>query len=42
MHPERERGKWVKVQGWVGAAAAKREILNGVTRFRKAAGATAP
>ena len=32
-----ERGKWVKVQGWVGAAAAKREILEGVARFRKAA-----
>jgi len=31
-----ERGKWVKVKGWVGAAAAKREILEGMARFRKA------
>jgi inorganic pyrophosphatase len=30
-----ERGKWVKVQGWVGAAAAKKEILEGVARFKK-------
>jgi inorganic pyrophosphatase len=30
-----ERGKWVKVKGWVGAAAAKKEILNGVARFEK-------
>jgi len=32
-----ERGKWVKVRGWVGAAAAKKEILDGVARFRTAA-----
>ena len=32
-----ERGKWVKVKGWVGAAAAKKEILDGVARFRTAA-----
>ena len=31
-----ERGKWVKVQGWVGAAAAKQEILEGVARFKRA------
>ena len=37
-----ERGKWVKVRGWVGAAAAKKEILDGVKRFRRAAGSTAP
>jgi inorganic pyrophosphatase len=37
-----ERGKWVKVQGWLGAAAARKEILDGVKRFRKAAGSTAP
>jgi inorganic pyrophosphatase len=37
-----ERGKWVKVQGWVGTAAAKKEILDGVKRFRRAAGSTAP
>ena len=30
-----ERGKWVKVRGWVGAAAAKKEILEGIARFRK-------
>jgi inorganic pyrophosphatase len=30
-----ERGKWVKVRGWVGAAAAKREILEGIARFKK-------
>ena len=30
-----ERGKWVKVKGWVGAAAAKREILEGMARFKK-------
>ena len=37
-----EPGKWVKVQGWLGAAAAKKEILDGVKRFRRAAGSTAP
>ena len=37
-----ERGKWVKVQGWLGAAAARKEILDGVKRFRRAAGSTAP
>jgi inorganic pyrophosphatase len=31
-----ERGKWVRVQGWLGAAAAKREIREGIARFRKA------
>lgn len=31
-----ERGKWVKVRGWVGAAAAKKEILEGIARFKKA------
>jgi len=30
-----ERGKWVKVRGWVGAAAAKKEIRAGIARFRK-------
>ena len=30
-----ERGKWVKVRGWVGAAAAKREVLEGIARFKK-------
>ena len=28
-----EKGKWVKVEGWKDAKAAKREILDGVKRF---------
>jgi len=28
-----EAGKWVKVQGWVGAEEAKKEILAGVDRY---------
>jgi inorganic pyrophosphatase len=28
-----EAGKWVKVRGWVGAAEAKREILEGIKRY---------
>ena len=31
-----EKGKWVKVQGWVGPAAAKKEIREGVARFNRA------
>jgi inorganic pyrophosphatase len=31
-----EPGKWVKVQGWTGAAAARKEIRDGIARFRKA------
>jgi len=31
-----EKGKWVKVKGWTGAAAARREILNGVKRYEAA------
>ena len=30
-----ECGKWVKVKGWVGAAAARKEILEGITRFQR-------
>jgi inorganic pyrophosphatase len=30
-----EARKWVKVKGWTGAAAARREILDGITRFRR-------
>jgi inorganic pyrophosphatase len=30
-----ELGKWVKVKGWSGAAAAKKEIRKGVALFRK-------
>jgi inorganic pyrophosphatase len=32
-----EKGKWVKVRGWVGPAAAKKEIREGVARFNRAA-----
>ncbi|MEZ5616030.1 MAG: inorganic diphosphatase [Rhodocyclaceae bacterium] len=32
-----EAGKWVKVQGWVGAEEAKREILDGIARYEAAA-----
>ena len=31
-----EKGKWVKVEGWVGADAAKAEILAGVKRYAAA------
>ncbi len=31
-----EPGKWVKVEGWFGAEEAKKEILAGVARYRKA------
>jgi len=31
-----ERGKWVKVVGWVGPEEAKKEILAGVASFKKA------
>jgi len=30
-----EHGKWVKVRGWVGAAAAKKEIVDGIRRYMK-------
>ena len=30
-----EAGKWVKVKGWLGAAAAKKEILDGVARYSR-------
>ena len=30
-----EKGKWVKVRGWVGAAEAKKEIINGIRRYMK-------
>lgn len=32
-----EAGKWVKVQGWVGAEEAKQEILDGIARYEAAA-----
>jgi inorganic pyrophosphatase len=31
-----EAGKWVKVQGWVGAEEAKAEIMAGVQRYQSA------
>ena len=37
-----EQGKWVKVKGWTNASAAKKEILDGIARFRKTKGETAP
>ena len=30
-----EKGKWVKVEGWVGPEEAKQEILNGITAYKK-------
>jgi inorganic pyrophosphatase len=30
-----EKGKWVKVRGWKEAAAAKKEILDGVKRYNR-------
>jgi inorganic pyrophosphatase len=31
-----ERGKWVKVKGWVGPSEARKEILDAVARFKRA------
>jgi len=31
-----EKGKWVKVQGWGDAAAAKKEITDGIAAYQKA------
>jgi inorganic pyrophosphatase len=33
-----EKGKWVKVRGWVGAAEARKEIINGIRRYMKRKG----
>ena len=30
-----EKGKWVKVEGWVGPDEAKAEIVNGVAKFKE-------
>ncbi|MFS0753450.1 inorganic diphosphatase [Noviherbaspirillum sp. 1P10PC] len=30
-----EKGKWVKVEGWVGPEEAKQEILNGIEAYNK-------
>jgi inorganic pyrophosphatase len=30
-----EKGKWVKIEGWVGPEEAKQEILNGITAYNK-------
>ena len=32
-----EAGKWVKIQGWVGAEEAKAEVMEGVARYNAAA-----
>jgi inorganic pyrophosphatase len=34
-YKELEAGKWVKVDGWADAAAAKEEILKSVAAFEK-------
>jgi inorganic pyrophosphatase len=31
-----ERGKWVKITGWVGPEEAKKDLLSGVDGYRKA------
>ena len=33
-----EKGKWVKVDGWVGPDEAKAEIMSGVESYKKSAG----
>jgi inorganic pyrophosphatase len=30
-----EKGKWVKIKGWEGPEAAKKEILDGIQRYNK-------
>jgi len=30
-----EKGKWVKVKGWVGVEYAKKEIMDGLARYQK-------
>jgi inorganic pyrophosphatase len=30
-----EKGKWVKIEGWVGPEEAKQEILNGIAAYQK-------
>jgi inorganic pyrophosphatase len=37
-----EKGKWVKIEGWKDAKAAKREILDGVKRFSATPAKTRP
>lgn len=34
-YKELEKGKWVKVEGWANAAAAKQEILASIARYQK-------
>jgi inorganic pyrophosphatase len=29
-----EPGKWVKIEGWAGVEAAKKELLDGVARYQ--------
>ncbi len=33
-----EKGKWVKVKGWVGVEYAKKEIMDGLARYQKESG----
>ena len=33
-----EKGKWVKVKGWYGAAEARKEIIDGIRRYMKRKG----
>ncbi len=33
-----EKGKWVKVQGWEGPESAKREIIEGLARYKRETG----
>jgi inorganic pyrophosphatase len=37
-----EKGKWVKIEGWKDAEAARREILEGVKRFKAIPAADRP
>ena len=31
-----EKGKWVKVEGWAGVAAAHKEIVDGMANYKTA------
>ena len=37
-----EKGKWVKVEGWENAEAARKEILDGVARYNATPDAEKP
>ena len=40
-YKDREKGKWVKIDGWYGADEARAEILNGVAAYKKDAESSA-